>query len=125
MQSRKFARAALAVAASVVSASITSIASAAIIYNPVVTMVGDGTAVVSGQSRTTTLRIYANTTPAQPAPISELAYNSGASGVRLTNSDSATSEAALSNNPGTADAAAIGAAYSGTIYVYSAGYDAP
>src|SRR5262249_22145615 len=106
-------------------AAIASSASGAIIYNPVVTMIGDGTTIVSGQGRTTTLRVYANTTPSQAAPLSQLAFNSGASGTRLVNSDSATSEGALSNNPGTADAAAAGTAYSGTIYTYSAGYEAP
>ncbi len=103
-------------------AALAGSASAAIIYNPVVTMVGDGTPVVSSQSRTTTLQVYANTVPG--APLSTLAFNSSASGVRLTNSDSATSEGALSNNPGTADAAAVGAAFGGTVYTYSAGYDA-
>jgi PEP-CTERM motif len=98
-------------------------ASAAVIYNPVVTMIGDGTAVVGSQSRTTSVQVYANTVPG--APISQLAFNDGASGTRMTNSDSATSEGALSNNPGTADAAAVGAPYGGTVYAYSAGYDAP
>src|SRR5690242_2993204 len=84
-------------------------ASAAIIYNPVVTMIGDGTALVGSQGRTTTLQVYANTVPG--APISQLAFNSSASGLRLTNSGSATSEGALSNNPGTSDAAAAGSAY--------------
>lgn len=104
-------------------AAVASSASAALIYNPVVTMIGDGNAIVSGQSRTTTLQVYANTVPG--APLSSLAYNSGSTGTRLTNSDSATSEGALSNNPGTADAAAAGVAYGGAIYTFSAGYDAP
>src|SRR5262245_14776247 len=105
-------------------AAVAGSASAAIIYDPVVRMMGDGSSVVSGQSRTTTLRVYANTVPGQAVPLSQLAFNSGASGVRLTNSDSASSEGALSNNPGTADAAAAGVAFGGTIYTYSAGYDA-
>jgi len=111
-------------AAAIVAAAAAS-ASASVIYNPVVTMIGDGTPVVSGQSRTTAMRVYANSLPAQPLPLSELAFNSSSSGVRLTNSDSATSEGGLSNNPGTADAAAVGTVYSGTIYTFSAGYDAP
>lgn len=108
--------------AQAVMAAVAGSASAAIIYNPVVTMIGDGTTIASGQSRTTTLQVYANTVPG--APLSTLAFNSGSSGVRLTNSDSATSEGALSNNPGTADAAAAGASYGGTVYTYSVGYDA-
>jgi hypothetical protein len=88
-------------------------------------MVGDGTTVVSSQSRTTTLRVYSNTTAAQASPLSELAFNNNvANGTRLTNSDSATSEGLLSNNPGVADAAAAGTSFGGTVYAYSAGYDA-
>lgn len=105
-------------------AAVAGSASAAIIYNPVVTMIGDGTAVVSSQSRTTTIQVYANSIPAQAAPLSQLAFNNTTPGSRLTNSDSATSEGMLSNNPGTADAAAVGAPYGGTVYTYSAGYDA-
>jgi PEP-CTERM motif len=103
-------------------AAVAASASAAIIYNPVVTMIGDGTAIVTSQSRTTTIQVYANTIPG--APLSQAAFNSGTTGVRLTSSDSATSEGALSNNPGTADAAAAGVPYGGTVYTYSAGYDA-
>jgi hypothetical protein len=107
------------------AASIASQATAAILYEPAVMMVGDGTVTVAGQSRTTTIQIYQANIASQAAPVSQLAFNSGGSGTRLTNSDSAASEGMLSNNPGTADAAAAGTAYAGTVYTYSAGYDAP
>ena len=111
--------------AAVAAASIASPAFAAISYEPVVTMIGDGTAVVSGQGRTTTIQIYQASLPARAAPVSQSVFDSGASGTRLVNSDSATSEGMLSNNPGVADAAAAGTSYGGTVYTYSAGYDAP
>src|SRR5262245_49123333 len=100
------------------------IASATILYNPVVSQVGDGTAVVSGQGRTTTISIYQNTTPNQLAPASSLAFPSAANSPRLINSDSASSEANLSNNPAISDKAAKGLPYSGNAYTYSSGYDA-
>lgn len=52
------------------------------------------------------IQLYANTTPNEAAPLSQLASSSGMTGERLTNNDSATSEGALSNNLGAADAVA-------------------
>src|SRR5690349_9062717 len=89
-------------------AAIASAAHAAVMYNPVVTMIGDGAVPTSGQGKITTIRVYANTTANQVSPISELAYNSGATGTRLINSATAGSEGMLSNNPAIADAAAAG-----------------
>jgi hypothetical protein len=101
-------------------------ASAGLLYNPTVTVVGDGTitTVPSGTGVMTSIYIYNNTVAAQAAPISSTSYNSGAGGTRLVNSLTATSEGSLTNNPGISDAAAIGGSYAGTAYVYDSGYDA-
>ena len=101
-----------------------SVASAGMLYNPVVTVVGDGTVAASGVGYTTSIYLYDNTVASQAAPISSASYNSGATGTRLVNSGMATSEGSLTNNPGVADAAAQGIAYTGTAYAYSAGYNA-
>ncbi len=101
-----------------------SVASAGMLYNPVVTVVGDGTVAASGVGYTTSIYLYDNTVASQAAPISSASYNSGATGTRLVNSGTATSEGSLTNNPGVADAAAQGIAYTGTAYAYSAGYNA-
>jgi hypothetical protein len=114
-----------ATAAVGLSALCASVASAAILYNPVVTLVGDGTAAdMGGQGKTTTIQIYDNTQPGQASPISQLAYNSGSgTGNMLINSVTGSTEAELSNNPAISTAAAAGQSYSGTTYVYSAGYN--
>lgn len=100
------------------------LASASIIYNPVVTVVGDGNTTASGNGYTDSVYIYNKNVPSQAAPLSSTAYNSSASGTRLVISASATSEGSLTNNPGVADAAAKGLFYPGAQYVFSAGYDA-
>lgn len=97
---------------------------AGLLYRPVVTVVGDGTVATSGNGYTTSVYLYSNSVANQAAPLSSTSYNSSASGTRLVNSTSATSEGALSNNPGLSDKAALGQSYSGTGYAYSAGYDA-
>jgi hypothetical protein len=99
-------------------------ACASLLYNPVVTVVGDGTTTVGGAGYNTSIYLYHNSLPAQPTPISSATYNSGASGTRLVNSASATSEGSLTNNPGISDNAAKGLSYAGPAYAYSAGYDA-
>ncbi|MES1213334.1 MAG: PEP-CTERM sorting domain-containing protein, partial [Singulisphaera sp.] len=99
-------------------------ASAGLLYSPVVTVVGDGTVSTSGTGYTTSVSLYDNSVANQASPVSSASYNSGASGLRLVNSVSATSEASLTNNPGLADAAAKGLAYAGNGYAYSAGYNA-
>jgi hypothetical protein len=101
-----------------------SSASAGLLFNPVVTVVGDGTNTGSGVGLTTSIYIYNNSVAAQAAPASSTSYNSSATGTRLVNSFSATSEGSLTNNPGVSDAAAQGVSFGGTAYVYSAGYDA-
>ena len=98
-------------------------ASAGLLYNPVVTVVGDGTT-TGGAGVTTSINVYNNSVAGQAAPISATSYNSGATGTRLVNSFSATSEGSLTNNPGISDAAAKGLSYAGTAYVYNGGYDA-
>jgi hypothetical protein len=97
-------------------------ASAGLLYNPVVSVVGDGTTTGSA-GVTTSISVYNNSVAAQAAPISSTSYNSGATGTRLVNSFSATSEATLTNNPGISDAAAKGLSFAGPAYVYSGGYD--
>ncbi len=101
-----------------------SSASAGLLFNPVVTVIGDGTNTGSGLGVTTTDSVYLNSVASQAAPLSSAAYNSSAAGTRLVNSFSATSEGSLTNNPGISDAAAQGVSYSGTAFVYNAGYDA-
>jgi hypothetical protein len=102
----------------------TSTASAGLLFNPVVTVVGDGTNITSGVGVTTTDRVYLNSVASQVAPLSSAAYNSSTAGTRLVNSFSASSEGSLTNNPGISDAAAQGVSYAGTAFVYNAGYDA-
>jgi hypothetical protein len=112
MKNRVFAVLAAAVAVTV-SMEITS--QAAIIYNPVVTLVGDGNAIASGAGVTTSIQLFKNSVSAQSAPVASISYN----GLVTTNS---TVEGMLSNSPALADAAAAGLPYSGTGYVFSAGY---
>jgi hypothetical protein len=86
-----------------------------ILYNPVVTLIGNGGTIPSGTGVTTTLELFQNSQANQPSPVASLSYSG------LVNSNS-TVEGALSNNPALADAAAAGQSYSGTGYVFSAGY---
>ena len=97
---------------------------ASLFYDPIVTVVGNGTTPVSGTGYTTAIHLYKHSLAAQAAPTSSVAYNDGTSGLRLVNSATATSEASLTNNPGLADLAAKGLPFVGTGYAYSAGYDA-
>jgi len=94
--------------------------SAALLYNPVVTQVGDGSTALGTAGATTTIQVYANNVANQPAPLSQLAYGNGV----LVNSGSSITEGELANNPGLADAATAGLPYAGTPYVFSGGYAA-
>jgi PEP-CTERM motif len=107
----------LAILAAVVgtTAAISFHASADVLYNPVVAQVGDGSAIGSGAGVTTTIETFTNSVANQPAPVASLAYT----GLVNTNS---TVEGMLSNSPSIADAAAAGQAFTGTAFVYSAGY---
>jgi hypothetical protein len=104
----------------VVITGFTTAASAALIYNPVVTQVGDGTTALSTAGATTTIQIYDNSIANQPAPLSQVSYGNGV----LVNSGSSITEGQLANNPGVADAATAGLPYAGTAYVFSGGYSA-
>src|SRR5262249_21736905 len=86
-----------------------------ILYNPVVTIVGDGNAIPAGTGVTTTIELFQSSQANQSSPVASLSYTG------LVNSNSSV-EGALSNNPALADAAAAGQTYSGIGYVYSAGY---
>lgn len=99
-------------------------ASAQLLYHPVVTLIGNGTTTASGTSQVVTIATYSQSTPSQLAPVSSAVYNNGATGQRLVNSLSATSEGSLTNNPGLSNAAALGLSFTGQGYAYSAGYDA-
>ncbi len=98
-------------------------ASAALLYNPIVTVVGDG--VTTGTAgATVTIDLFNNSVAAQVSPVSTVSYNSGSTGTRLVDAYSATTEGSLANNGALSDAAALGQSYVGTGYAYSAGYDA-
>jgi hypothetical protein len=99
--------------------AFTSAASAALLYDPVVTQVGDGVHVVSTAGATTTIQVYAPGV-LNLAPIAQLAYGNGV----LVNSGSSITEGELANNPGVADAATAGLPYGGAAYVFSGGYAA-
>ncbi|MGD0463525.1 MAG: PEP-CTERM sorting domain-containing protein [Tepidisphaeraceae bacterium] len=103
-----------------VVAMFTSAAPGALLYNPVVTQVGDGTTPLTTAGAPTTIQVYANGLASQPAPLAQLAYANGA----LVNAGSSFTEGQLANNPGVADAATAGLPYAGTAYVFSAGYAA-
>jgi hypothetical protein len=98
--------------------------SAGLLFNPVVTVVGDGTN-IGAAGVSTADSVYLNSVASQAAPLSSASFNSGAAGTRLVNTFNSSSEGTLSNNPGVSDAAAQGASYAGPAYVYNAGYDAP
>jgi hypothetical protein len=98
-------------------------AHAGLLYNPVVTVIGDGTNTGSA-GLTTTISLYSNTAAGQATPVSSVSYLNGAqTGQRLVNSYSATSEGTLANNPALSNAAAQGLPSTGG-YTFSAGFDA-
>ncbi len=103
-----------------VIALFTSSSRAALLYNPVVTQVGDGATALSTAGATTTIQVYAAGVASQPVPVAQAAYANGG----LVNAGSSISEGELANNPGVADAATAGLPYAGTAYVFSAGYTA-
>jgi hypothetical protein len=107
----------------VLSAATSSAAMADLLYVPVVVRVGVDAPIVSGTGYTTQIYVYQHSVANQLAPVASAAYNSGSSGTRLVTSASANSQGGLSNNPGLAIAAASGTLYSGTGYVYNAGYN--
>lgn len=96
-------------------------AQAVIYYNPIVTHVGTTD---SATGATTTIEMYAHSTPAQGAPVASATYNSGNSGARLVTTG-LSSDGALANSPAITDAAAKGLPFYGTGYAWSGGYDAP
>jgi hypothetical protein len=114
MQKRKWV---IALAAATGAAGLVSRdASGGILYDPVVTVVGDGVNAASGSAgNTATISVYNNTVPNQPAPVASQAYTG------LVNTDSSV-EGDLQNNGAVADAAAAGLPYAGTALVFSAGY---
>ncbi len=89
--------------------------SAAVLFNPVVSQVGDGNTIGSGVGVTTSLAIYQNSVANQASPVTSMNY----SGLVNTNS---TVEGQISNSPSLADAAAKGQAFSGTGFIFNAGY---
>lgn len=101
-------------------AMFASTASAALLYNPVVTEVGNGTTPLTSAAAPTTIQVYANGAAGQAAPVAQLSYGNGL----LVNTGNAISEGELANNPGLTDAATSGAAYGGTAFVFSGGYGA-
>ena len=121
----------IAAAAAAAVAGITSKSEAqAIYYRPVVTLFGDGSAVLSTTASLTTIQLY-NYAPSsqtgagatdQSSPIAASAYVSDGSANSLVNAGNSTTEGDLENNPGLDDAATAGLAYSGTAYVFSGGY---
>jgi hypothetical protein len=97
-----------------------STAPAALLYNPVVTEIGDGATALTSAAAPTTIQVYANGVAAQAAPLAQLSYGNGL----LVNTGNAISEGELANNPGVTDAATAGLPFGGTAYVFSGGYGA-
>ena len=99
-------------------------ASAGLLYNPVVTVMGDGTNALSSAAAAVSIDLFSNSMAGQAAPLSFATYNNiGASFHALVDSGTATSDGSLSNNPSLSDAAAKGLSYAGPAYAYNAGYD--
>ncbi|MEX2169159.1 MAG: PEP-CTERM sorting domain-containing protein [Pirellulales bacterium] len=98
--------------------------SADLLYNPVVLVTSGPPETGSSTGFATSISIFQQGVAGQTTPISTTTYNTDSNaGLRLvTARNSATGT--LTNNPGVADAAAKGLLYSGTQYVYNAGYDA-
>ena len=76
-----------ALACTVIAIPLT--ASAELLYNPVATVIGDGTDPLSSAGFTVSVSVYANSLAGQISPLSSASYNSGASGTRLVDSGSA------------------------------------
>ena len=114
--------AALAALACVAIAYSPRTASAELLYNPVVSVVGDGTNAISSAGFSVSVELFNNSVAG--GPVSTATYASGATSPRLVDSGSATSDAMLTNNPGVANGAAQGVRYAGSVYAYSSGYDA-
>jgi PEP-CTERM motif len=103
-----------------VVALLSSAAHAALLYNPVVTEVGNGVTPLTNAGAPTTIQVYANGVAGQVAPLAQATYANG----MLVNTGNSVTEGELANNPGVADAATAGLPYGGTAYVFSAGYGA-
>jgi hypothetical protein len=103
-----------------VVALLSSAAHAALLYNPVVTEVGNGATPLTNAGAPTTIQVYANGVAGQVAPLAQATYANGL----LINTGNSVSEGELANNPGVADAATAGLSYGGTAYVFSGGYAA-
>jgi len=114
---KKRSMAAIAAAVGAIAAIIPSRVNAdsTIDYDPVVTVVGDGSALSAGNGYTTSIDVFNNSVAGQVSPLASQSY----SGLITTDS---TAEGALANNPAVADAAAAGTSYGGAAYVFSAGY---
>jgi PEP-CTERM motif len=110
-------------AASLICVLKTGNVRATILYNPIVTTIGNGGQALSSSGQETNINLYYNSVAGQTSPVSTVQYNAGATGTRLVTSGTATSEGTLSNNPAISNAAAQGLPYSGVAYAYSAGYD--
>jgi hypothetical protein len=100
---------------------------AAILYNPVVNVIGDGSGIVTSSTigntgYTDTLQVYDHSATTL-TPLATQAFNSGASGTRLVQHGGG-SQGQLGNTYGVLDAAATGHLYGGTTYVLAGGYDA-
>jgi hypothetical protein len=116
MQKRKVMLGYAAAIAAGTLASISAKSSAGILYDPVVVTVGDGVSNATGSAgSTTTIAAYNNSIANQSSPLASQAYTG------LVNTDS-TVEGDLQNNGPLADAAAAGLPYTGTAYVFDAGY---
>ena len=122
IRAKQLALAALAGAVIVIPLS----ASATLLYDPVVTVIGNGTTTLSSASFPVSIDLFDNSVTAQASPVSSATYNNtGAAGTRLVDSGSASPDGMIANNPSLVNAAAQGLSYTGPAYVYSPGYDDP
>jgi len=94
-------------------------ASAQVLYNPVVDLIGDGTTTVAGTGYTAADEIYFANFANQVTPVASNNYSGTASGL-VTENSSASGE--LTNNQEVANAAAAGTQYLGTDFVFNGGY---
>jgi hypothetical protein len=89
---------------------------ATLLYEPVVSQVGDGNTIASGTAGVTdTIEVYQDSIANQASPVAQQSYTG------LVNTNSVT-EGNLTNNGPLADAATAGLPYSGTALVFSGGY---
>jgi hypothetical protein len=110
----------LVAAAATGTVSMMSIgASAQVLYNPVVDLIGDGTTTVTGTGYTAADESYYAFISNQTSPVSSNNYTGTASGLVTENS---TASGELTNNQEVANAAAAGTQYLGTDYVFNGGY---